>query len=82
MPLLFHFKYFSPGVRALLRVMADDFRCQVKQIISDFKAAERIVGDISVGTEPVPYLSFASLSRAVKQSTVPHLIFGKVEENL
>ena len=55
MPLLFHFKYFSPGVRALLRVMADDFRCQVKQIISDFKAAERIVGDISVGTEPVPY---------------------------
>ena len=81
MPLLFHFKYFSPGVRALLRVMADDFRCQVKQIISDFKAAERIVGDISVGTEPVPYLS-ASLSRAGKQSTVPHLIFGKVEENL
>ena len=55
MPLLFHFKYFSPGVRALLRVMADDFRCQVNQIISDFKAAERIVGDISVGTEPVPY---------------------------
>ena len=29
--------------------MADDFRCQVKQIISDFKAAERITGDISVG---------------------------------
>ena len=81
MPLLFHFKYFSPGVRALLRVMADDFRCQVKQIISDFKAAERIVGDISVGTEPVRYLS-ASLSRAGKQSTVPRLIFGKVEENL
>ena len=33
----------------ILRVMADDFRCQVKQIISDFKAAERIIGDISVG---------------------------------
>ena len=29
-------------VRTLLRVMADDFRCQVKQIIADFKAAERI----------------------------------------
>ena len=29
--------------------MADDFRCQVKQIIADFKAAERIAGDISVG---------------------------------
>ena len=29
--------------------MADDFRCQVKQIIADFKAAERIIGDISVG---------------------------------
>ena len=27
--------------------MADDFRCQVKQIIADFKAAERITGDIS-----------------------------------
>ena len=40
MLLLFHFKYFSPGVRTLLRVMADDFRCQVKQNISDFKAAE------------------------------------------
>ena len=79
MLLLFHFKYFSPGVRTLLRAMADDFSCQVKQIISDFKAAERIVGDISVGTEPVPYLSSASLSRAGKQSTVPHLIFGKVE---
>ena len=29
--------------------MANDFRCQVKQIIADFKAAERIIGDISVG---------------------------------
>ena len=29
--------------------MADGFRCQVKQIIADFKAAERITGDISVG---------------------------------
>ena len=29
--------------------MADDFRCQVKQIIADFKATERIIGDISVG---------------------------------
>ena len=29
--------------------MADDFRCQVKQIIADFKAAERIADDISVG---------------------------------
>ena len=28
----------------ILRVMADDFRCQVKQIISDFKAAKRITG--------------------------------------
>ena len=65
MPLLFHFKYFSPGVRALLRVMADDFRCQVKQIISDFKAAERIVGDIPVGTEPVP-LKFCILVPRLK----------------
>ena len=37
-----------PGQDAPLRVMADDFRCQVKQIIADFKA-ERIAGDISVG---------------------------------
>ena len=29
--------------------MANDFRCQVKQIIADFKATERIIGDISVG---------------------------------
>ena len=29
--------------------MADDFRCQVKQIIADFKAAERIAADIPVG---------------------------------
>ena len=28
-----------------------DFRCQVKQIIADFKAVERVVADISVGIE-------------------------------
>ena len=27
----------------------NDFRCQVKQIIADFKAAERVAGDIPVG---------------------------------
>ena len=87
MLLLFHFKYFSPGVRTLLRAMADDFRCQVKQIISDFKAAERIVGDISVGTEPVPYLSSALCLKAVngsapdiwKSGRKPIKPFGKVE---
>ena len=39
----------SGAVRTLLRVKADDFRCQVKQIIADFKAAERVADDIPVG---------------------------------
>ena len=41
--------------------MADDFRCQVKQIISDFKAAERITGDISVGIVAVAVALWAVL---------------------
>ena len=41
--------------------MANDFRCQVKQIISDFKAAERIVGDISVGIIAVAVALWAVL---------------------
>ena len=41
--------------------MADDFRCQVKQIISDFKAAERIIGDISVGIVAVAVALWAVL---------------------
>ena len=35
--------------------MGDDFRCQVKQIIADFKAAERIAGDIPVGNVGVKH---------------------------
>ena len=41
--------------------MADDFRCQVKQIIADFKAAERIAGDISVGIVAVAVALWAVL---------------------
>ena len=41
--------------------MAEDFRCQVKQIISDFKAAERITGDISVGIVAVAVALWAVL---------------------
>ena len=41
--------------------MADDFRCQVKQIIADFKAAERITGDISVGIVAVAVALWAVL---------------------
>ena len=41
--------------------MADDFRCQVKQIISDFKAAERIIGDISVGIVAIAVALWAVL---------------------
>ena len=40
--------------------MADDFRFQVKQIISDFKAAERITGDISVGIVAVAVALWAA----------------------
>ena len=46
----------------ILRVMADDFRCQVKQIISDFKAAERIIGDISVGIVAVAVALWAVIA--------------------
>ena len=41
--------------------MANDFRCQVKQIIADFKAAERIIGDISVGIVAVAVALWAVL---------------------
>ena len=41
--------------------MADDFRCQFKQIIADFKAAERITGDISVGIVAVAVALWAVL---------------------
>ena len=41
--------------------MADDFRCQVKQIIDDFKVAERIAGDISVGIVAVAVALWAVL---------------------
>ena len=41
--------------------MSDDFRCQVKQIIADFKAAERITGDISVGIVAVAVALWAVL---------------------
>ena len=47
----------------LLRVIADDFRCQVKQIIEDFKAAERIVCDISVGVVGVAHPLCARVGR-------------------
>ena len=46
----------------ILRVMADDFRCQVKQIIADFKAAERIIGDISVGIVAVAVALWAVIA--------------------
>ena len=42
--------------------MADDFRCQVKQIIADFKAAERIIGDISVGIVAVAVALWAVIA--------------------
>ena len=41
--------------------MANDFRCQVKQIIADIKAAERIIGDISVGIVAVAVALWAVL---------------------
>ena len=42
--------------------MADDFRCQFKQIIADFKAAERITGDISVGIVAVAVALWAVIA--------------------
>ena len=66
----------------------------IRASIPDFKLrlANRCSHKVEIGAIPASILDFrprlgnrcnnASLSRAGKQSTVPHLIFGKVEENL